>query len=831
VENSKKMKIVIFFLVLFSSMISHANGDIDECAALIDNSIQSGVQGVDVESNISKIKESFDLEKTLDCVGKTMPSTLPIKTLYAVFGDVLEEAMGYVLSFLDVDVSISDEFKEMKKFMSGNTMEVIFTSMTTIVFALTSMILLFQSGGILISSAQSGEFMGKQINTSWTIAKLGIGMSLLMPIGGLGGYSLAQLLVIMAAVFGTIVANIAWILLVSVINVILFTSPDSVINDNQSLGVESSEKVAASLVELEICNLERNLIYLEKDAASGRVTADIYKDNEFQQCLTKDISVIRRPVDPNSGIVMYTPDHHVATDKCVKEVYKKETEACGSIQHVEFAEISESTIIKKSRSIAAKVMNMVCMNKDILDLYGRPYQYGYVCAEFDDDGEFIFENNSLKYVDKDADAVAYKLEIHNDITELMSSMQEYSRSVVLSSLKEYDSSSQTRGLIKKGLINGWFGASHFLIDSSNNYRELNRIANIAWDNTVIESNARTNNALVFNNQLEEGNILKLYHISLRSNWEDVKDDSSTALSMVLVKKLFGGFFTLNNFLGIKQYGSYAEEVGKEDNCFKNFSNCSKVTINPLYDYLKMGNDILNNSAYIVMAMTAIEVGVQGYKSLKGKDPDKGLFSGVLQSLLLIIGVFTVLIKIYFIIGILIVYVTPMIPFLYFFSYIISWILLVIEGVVTAQLWAFLHMIPSKEEGFSENVKDGYNVIFTIFLQPIILIMAMVLSLAATSTAIGIFNILFGIIMSTFSISENPTGLLEFAFNIVIYLIYAIFLTLIIIRVTKIIFEVPDSLTRTLQLTQMPGGGAQGWTEVLQKVQVIVNTNVLGAFKL
>lgn len=65
----------------------------------------------------------------------------------------------------------------------------------------------------MISTAQDGETLGKAYNTLWTSLRAIFVVMLLMPLSSLDNYSSIQAVSIMAAVVGTILANLIWFLM------------------------------------------------------------------------------------------------------------------------------------------------------------------------------------------------------------------------------------------------------------------------------------------------------------------------------------------------------------------------------------------------------------------------------------------------------------------------------------------------------------------------------------------------------------------------------------------------------------------------------------------
>lgn len=814
-ELKKSIINLFFILILTSVSFSSHSENIDECASNIEDFVNQIDKNEDVKKFLNNIKNSEKMRESVDCAANSLVMTLPSKVLYLIFGDVTKETISWSLALTRNDVDITNHFNEMKENFNGfSSISIVFTSITTIVMIITSLILIFQAFKIFNGTAKDLDFMGKNVNKSWTIIKFTLGLSLIVPISN--GYSLAQMIVLIAASIGTFFANLFWLFLLTIINLIMSVNYQNFI-DESDLKDGSINKLTSNIIEMQLCDIEKRNILFDISKESDFITLNNHKKSEFQECLNKDYEI------NNNNNNIFVPKELSKTNYCANKVFGENLNSCGSlnIKIEEKGKIKE--IINKSRTIAENIYSLPCMDKNILKSYGKPYQSGYVCAEIKN-GDYSFNGESIKYINTQENIEEKFKNIKLDIEKIKLEVENIGNEIIIKNINESDLN-ETKNKIKRGISNGWYSASHFLNDSTNAIKSTMSTINQSWDLINATSNLDSNEDILKNKNIEEENILFKFNDSLNEVWKKTNENEKNILYTLGIKNFFKGIFSLNSFLGIKD-NNIIEEIKKEDSCFKDFSNCEEASLNPLYDYIKMGNDILEKSSIVIITTEGASFALKLMKK-------EGVIemTGIYGAGIFVMGILISLLKIYFAVGLLIVYGTPFIPFLYFLSYIISWNILVIEGVITAQIWGMLHLLITKKEGFSENVQIGYNLIFTIALQPIILVIAMIISLIATSIAIGIFNVLFGILMSSLPLSSTPSTIMEFVFTIIAYLIYAILLTIVILKITKIIFEIPDSLTQTLKLTQMPAGGAHGWSEVMQRMNTILNVKVLNALRI
>lgn len=827
-EIRKKIKLTLATILLIM-MSSFSNAGDDFCDSIFSSIL--------AEENVN-LKSIYENDQMVDCIKKKALFSLPTKVLYLVFGDVTLDIMDKMI----VNANITDEVGDYKESLrSENTnlnIEIVFKAITVLMFSLASLVVTYQAF-LMLYQSQTGDFLGKTTNTTWTVIKLSMGVTLLVPIEAFSDYSLAQVMVIAAGVIASLLAGALWILISILMNYMFLSNYEGLTNETNAGFSKESMVVFNNSVAVELCDIGRRVMFLEKASPStGALTTASHANNDFNKCLTSDDVINEKEYNETQNINLY-PTLHRKTNSCISETYSLDLSsrtcggALGARNNKESKDHLEG-ISSKARNIASKLINMSCMDKNILEKYGRPFQYGYICAELSG-GDFIFPNGKIKYVDKDKDRIIYKAEIDKDIEEFLNYAESIGKSRRDSELQRVILENASEGL--SGLNNGWFSASHYLMDISNNYREIHKFSREIWDGSFIQDTGNNVELLHDIKIISPNHILKKYNEKLISIGKSIKQYDNALLKLSQVQeKVFSGFNSLNKFLGIES-GNISEELQKEENCFTDFDKCGVVTANPLFEYVKMGNDMLEMSSYIIISLAAAEFVVaqidrwfandEEYQQKKKEKKENS--TGLLAGMGFVLNLLITIVKIYFIISLLIVYVTPIIPFLYFLSYIISWVILLVEGVVTAQIWAFLHLTISRDEGLSPNVKGGYNLIFTVILKPLILILSMVLSMVATSIAIGIFNVLFGLILSILPIADNPNSIVSFSFNVFAYAIYTILLTLVILRITKIIFEIPNKASEMLELTQM--GGGQEWVEVIGKLTQVTHGKLLRMFRI
>jgi conjugal transfer/type IV secretion protein DotA/TraY len=101
-------------------------------------------------------------------------------------------------------------------------------------------------------------------------------------------------------------------------------------------------------------------------------------------------------------------------------------------------------------------------------------------------------------------------------------------------------------------------------------------------------------------------------------------------------------------------------------------------------------------------------------------------------------------------GIILYYIVPLMPFMYFFFACGRWVKSVFEALVGAPLWALAHL-KYDGEGLGDMAISGYYLIFEILIRPILIVFGLI-------AALSIFGALVTVLNDTWSIvTTNLTG--------------------------------------------------------------------------
>lgn len=154
-------------------------------------------------------------------------------------------------------------------------------------------------------------------------------------------------------------------------------------------------------------------------------------------------------------------------------------------------------------------------------------------------------------------------------------------------------------------------------------------------------------------------------------------------------------------------------------------------------------------------------------------------------------------------GILLYYVLPFMPFIYFFFAVGSWVKAVFEAMVGVPLWALAH-IRIEGEGLPGNAAmGGYYMIFEIFLRPIMIVFGLIAAVSIFSAMAITLNAVFDIAVvnaggtnfadvDEISFTEFARGPIDQLFYTVMY---AILMYIMAMSSFKMIDLIPNNIMR------------------------------------
>lgn len=160
-------------------------------------------------------------------------------------------------------------------------------------------------------------------------------------------------------------------------------------------------------------------------------------------------------------------------------------------------------------------------------------------------------------------------------------------------------------------------------------------------------------------------------------------------------------------------------------------------------------------------------------------------------------------------GVILFYILPLMPFIYFFFAVGSWVKTIFEAMVGVPLWALAHLRIDGEGLPGSSASNGYFLIFDIFVRPIITVFGLIAATMIFSAQVRMLNFLWELVVNNIagfskgdsylvladnealSISVQGDGIDQFFFTI----IYAIIVYMLATASFKLIDQIPKDILR------------------------------------
>ena len=226
------------------------------------------------------------------------------------------------------------------------------------------------------------------------------------------------------------------------------------------------------------------------------------------------------------------------------------------------------------------------------------------------------------------------------------------------------------------------------------------------------------------------------------------------------------------------------------------------TGDPVLNLQELGHKLINTSSVLLTGMggamiakSAVDIFPSGRlagmaASILGADDAMGKLIGMAMALLV-----PVVLALMFA-GICFAYYVPALPFIIWVSAIVGWLVLTMEMMVAAPIWAAMHAIPEGEGMAGQHGKQGYMMFFGILFRPALHVIGFFMAFAIVNT-VGHF---IGNTYQTFTAVTNgdaaPYGLPAQAISWLATLVIGASIAVVSIhKVFNLITWLPDNILR------------------------------------
>ena len=170
-----------------------------------------------------------------------------------------------------------------------------------------------------------------------------------------------------------------------------------------------------------------------------------------------------------------------------------------------------------------------------------------------------------------------------------------------------------------------------------------------------------------------------------------------------------------------------------------FDLCKNVDIHPLAQMSSVGKSLIENS--IRSFSISIFAGAAGGIASLIEQAQK-----MAPAAFSFASFFVTVAGIGLMIGFILFYVVPFMPFIYFFFAVADWVKGLFEAMVGVPLWALAHLRIDGEGMSGEAASGGYFLIFEIFVRPILIIAGLLAAVTIFSAMVKVMNEIFYIMV-------------------------------------------------------------------------------------
>lgn len=162
-------------------------------------------------------------------------------------------------------------------------------------------------------------------------------------------------------------------------------------------------------------------------------------------------------------------------------------------------------------------------------------------------------------------------------------------------------------------------------------------------------------------------------------------------------------------------------------------------------------------------------------------------------------------------GLVLYYILPFLPFIYFFFAVGSWVKGIFEAMVAVPLWALAHMRIDGEGLPGQSANNGYFLLFEIFLRPILIVAGLVAAIAIFTAQVRVLNFIWTLVTDNLAGHEGDPLIavlgsddLSFQRSKVDGLFFTIIYAIIVYMMATAAFKLIDNIPKEI-LRWMSGG--------------------------
>ncbi len=745
------------------------------------------------------------------CFSSPLEKDIAIKILRILYGEVVNNPVKIISviwgDFWDVNVDFNEEnFNKSTNIV--NLIPDIIKSYNNVIFIIGLFLLSVIYSKELMSllntdKNKSLKFFGK--NT----LRILTGFSMIAPLPLFEGYSLIQFIFIIMIILAVLISKVLWMFILLSINFSYYERDLELMVEEYDVKNSYRDSIVSNVM-MHYCDIEKREYFINKDLYQFNNKKSLLEENEYYKCLQNHT--------PENQEAVYIPDSIKVGQECAIK-YKSDSlnynYYCGYIENFNRLNSEESQLPKKIyrdlgiesseyqgilRDIAKNLRKYICRvdGDDILDssnkdfncpvMVGEDYAYNpltdYIIfnnKSFSDENEKRTFRNSLALTSKKQIEDYFKTKLPIVASGVLGFKDESEAE------KEREKLERFLSLYEKGFAMAGSVFYEKIDYMTPNYDTIKSFEKAYSVDSTISGSTKQDRRKV-GGKGANLSFSQASDVSFRSAFILFQEYMSGDLEEFLNEEEEVKKQKKSIILGI------GELVNSKTSCVVDFKTCHVNSINPFLDLMYYGNDMIVKGTYAKLILGAVTYGYNKWfsESIQNKKYAANRGNEILEFI-------STILSIYLLVGFFFAVLLPFIPFFTFAALFFGWILQTFKVIMSSQILSLYFLIPDENEDIAGKEKKIYKLLIKTALTPLFLLTGFIVTLIIANVSISLINVWLSIMLNNLNLHPEMGTVLGILNGIIGVLIYAVLVTLAIIKANEAIAGIPKAISQWLDL--------------------------------
>jgi len=259
------------------------------------------------------------------------------------------------------------------------------------------------------------------------------------------------------------------------------------------------------------------------------------------------------------------------------------------------------------------------------------------------------------------------------------------------------------------------------------------------------------------------------------------------------------------------YLSYEKDMQSQRNLTGNIFLDSALVIlgaHSLFDMCKTDNQEVHPLAQLsVIGKSMLESSIRSFTISVGATIFSIIPTNFTASGTAVAKLFSTVASLGLLVGFILFYVMPFMPFMYFFFAVASWVKTIFEAIVAIPLWALAHLRIDGQGIAGEAAEGGYVLLFEIFIRPILIIFGLIAAITVFASMVSILHEVFddvirnvggdGKEVTNCKVAEGEDATLPSGGSIVDQFFFTVLYVIIVYMVGLASFKLVDDIPKSI----------------------------------